>query len=91
MERVLGHFAPATFRRRRTGGVGQAAFLMAGLFSPSRMTFHLSRVSKRLFESLMGTGFESLFWFEGAPPWGTKAHQNKLFLRDGFTLATHAP
>ncbi len=35
------------------------------------MTFHLSRVSKRLFESLIGIGFESLFWFDGAPLWGT--------------------
>lgn len=35
------------------------------------MTFHLSRVSKRLFESLIGTGFESLFWFDVPPQEGT--------------------
>ena len=71
MERGLGHLAPAIFRRRRTTGDGRAAFLADGLCNPSRMTFHLSRVSKRLFESLIGTGFESLFWFDGAPQRGT--------------------
>jgi hypothetical protein len=71
MERGLGHLAPAIFRRRRTTGDGRAAFLVAVVLSPSRTTFHLSRVSKRLFESLIGTGFESLFWFDVPPPEGT--------------------
>ena len=71
MERGLCHLAPAILRRRRTAGVGVAAFLVDVAFSPSRTTFHLSSVSKRLFESLIGTGFESLFWFDVPPPEGT--------------------
>lgn len=71
MEWGLGHLAPAIFLRRRTTGDGRAAFLAEELSNPSRMTFHLSRVSKRLFESLIGTGFESLFWFDIPPPEGT--------------------